>query len=88
MGDSENTKEKTPTPTPPKEEAEQKTPTPKTDEPSRPAEPDLMESIPFANWLATGKSWGTSIVQTAKDRVCHLSVFVDSEFCFHVFEVF
>jgi hypothetical protein len=89
MGDTENTKEQpaapaptpakapkpaTPTPTPVKEEA------PKASEPSKLAEPDLMESIPFANWLATGKTWGTSFVQTAKDKTLSTIELVKKDF--------
>jgi hypothetical protein len=74
MGDSENTKEQSTTPTPPKDESA------KTPEPPKPAEPDLMESIPFANWLATGKSWGTSFVQTAKDKTLSTIELVKKDF--------
>lgn len=62
MGDTEQSKEPTSVKT-----EEQKQPEKVDKEP--PKSPSIDDILPFGNWLSSGKTWGTSFVQQAKEKV-------------------
>uniref|UniRef100_A0AC34QUJ3 BSD domain-containing protein n=1 Tax=Panagrolaimus sp. JU765 TaxID=591449 RepID=A0AC34QUJ3_9BILA len=63
MSDSDATKEQ-----PVVEEAPKKEEVTNTGEEEAPKTPNIEEILPFGTWLNSGKTWGTSFVQSAKEK--------------------